>query len=344
MRIGVITGGGDCPGLDAVIRAVVRRGLMEGNNTFVGFRHGWQGLFDDDAIELTQAGTSGILTRGGTMLGTSRTDPMSRGAEGLEIIRETMWRNRVDALVVVGGDGTLRGAREAWRGGIPLVGVPKTIDNDVGGTDASVGFNTAVQIATDAIDRLHTTAESHDRVMVTEVMGRNAGWIAVSAGIAGGADAILVPERPYDLDLVCRQLRDRHSRGRSFSIIVVAEGAKPISLDRDLHDGAGSLALEYAVVAGVSSQLQQEIETRTGYETRSTILGYLQRGGSPTAYDRILATRFGTAATEAVLNGRLGTMTALRGTAIVALELEQALQTNNPMDPQLYETAAVFFG
>jgi 6-phosphofructokinase 1 len=330
--------------LDAVIRSVVRRGVTEGANTFVGFRAGWQGLFDDDAVELTQAGTSGILTRGGTVLGTSRTDPMSRGSEGLDAIRHTLFRRGVDALVVIGGDGTLRGARDVWREGIPVVGVPKTIDNDVGDTDASVGFHTAVQIATDAIDRLHTTAESHSRVMVVEVMGRDAGWIAVCAGMAGGADAILVPERPFDMAEVCEQLDKRHKRGRSFSIIVVAEGAKPRSLDREIGHGIPRNVLEYARVGGISTELQQEIEACTGYETRSTILGYVQRGGTPTAYDRMLATRFGTAATDAVLTGRFGTMTALRGTAIVPVELEQALQTRNPLDLDLYETAAVFFG
>jgi 6-phosphofructokinase 1 len=330
--------------LDAVIRAVVRRGVTEDTNTFVGFRCGWQGLFDDDAVELTQAGTSGILTQGGTVLGTSRLDPMSRGTEGLEAIRQTMLRRSIDALIVVGGDGTLRGARDLWREGIPLVGVPKTIDNDVGGTDASVGFHTAVQIATDAVDRLHTTAESHNRVMVVEVMGRDAGWIAVCAGMAGGADAILVPEQPFDIAEVCERLQNRHKRGRSFSIIVVAEGAKPRSADQETgHDGRRNV-LEYAPVGGISTELQREIEVRTGYETRSTILGYVQRGGTPIAYDRILATRFGTAATDAVLAGRFGMMIALRGTAIVPVELEQALQTRNPLDPHLYETAAVFFG
>jgi ATP-dependent phosphofructokinase / diphosphate-dependent phosphofructokinase len=324
-RIGVLTGGGDCPGLDAVIRAVVRRGVTEGSNTFVGFRRGWQGLFDDDAAELTQTGTSGILTRGGTVLGTSRTDPMSRGTEGLEAIRGTLLRRGVDALVVIGGDGTLRGARDLWREGVPLVGVPKTIDNDVGGTDASVGFHTAVQIATDAVDRLHTTAESHNRVMVVEVMGRDAGWIAVCAGMAGGADAILVPERPFDTAEVCEQLHSRHKRGRSFSIIVVAEGAKARSVDLEIGCAAGRRFLERARVGAISTELQQEIETRTGYETRSTILGYVQRGGTPTAYDRMLATRFGTAATDAVLAGSFGAMVALRGTAIVPVALEQAL-------------------
>jgi len=343
-RIGVLTGGGDCPGLDAVIRAVVRRGLTEGANTFVGFRGGWQGLFDDDTVELTQAGTSGILTRGGTVLGTSRTNPMSRGSDGVQVIRDTMSRQGIDALIAIGGDGTLRGAHDLWQEGIPLVGVPKTIDNDVGGTDASVGFHTAVQIATDAIDRLHTTAESHNRVMLVEVMGRDAGWIAVCAGMAGGADAILVPERPFAITEVCERLHHRHERGRSFSIIVVAEGATPRSADQGTDHGGHGNTLEYATVGGISAELQQEIEARTGYETRATILGYVQRGGTPTAYDRMLATRFGTAATDAVLAGRFGTMMALHGTRIETVALEQALQTRNPLDPDIYETAAVFFG
>jgi ATP-dependent phosphofructokinase / diphosphate-dependent phosphofructokinase len=343
-RIGVLTGGGDCPGLDAVIRAVVRRGLTQGPHSFMGFRNGWLGLLHDDAIELTLDGTSGILTRGGTVLGTSRTDPTSLGSEGLDAIKRTLSRRGIDALVAIGGDGTLRGARDLWREGIPIVGVPKTIDNDVAGTDASVGFQTAVQIATDAIDRLHTTAESHNRVMLVEVMGRNAGWIATCAGMAGGADAILIPERPFDVDAVCEQLHRRHQRGRSFSIIVVAEGARPHTVgdqggDASHLDGPGS-----AHPGSIATILQYEIEARTGYETRATILGHLQRGGTPVAYDRILATRFGTAATDAALGGRFGTMTALAGTEVLTIDLEHAVQSAKPLDLRLYDTAAVFFG
>ncbi|HMD52382.1 MAG TPA: ATP-dependent 6-phosphofructokinase, partial [Solirubrobacteraceae bacterium] len=226
-RIGLLTGGGDCPGLNGVIRAAVRRGLAEGEHTIVGFRHGWAGLLSDDAMELTLESTAGILPRGGTILGTSRTNPYADGRDGTAIVAQTMESRGVDALIPIGGEDTLGVALRLHREGIPVVGVPKTIDNDIGGTDVTFGFQTAVQIVTDAIDRLHTTAESHDRVMVVEVMGRHAGWIATHAGIAAGADAILVPERPFDIDEVCARLRHRHERGRSFSIVVVAEGATP---------------------------------------------------------------------------------------------------------------------
>lgn len=342
-RIGVLTGGGDCPGLDAVIRAVARRGLTEGH-TVVGFHRGWLGLLDDDAIELTLANTSGILTRGGTVLGTSRTDPLSsRGDAGLEAIDDTLSRREVDALVVIGGDGTLSAARDLSQLGIPIVGVPKTIDNDVAGTDVSVGFHTAVQIATDALDRLHTTAESHDRVMVLEVMGRHAGWIATCAGMAGGADVILVPERPFEIVEVCEQVHHRHARGRNFSIVVVAEGAAP-----RVHEpgGAGGQPeLTGPLGPGsIGNTVQRQIEALTGYEARTTVLGHVQRGGTPIAYDRMLATRFGIAAADAALAGRFGTMIALHGTETVAIDLQEALSSSKLLDLRLYENAAVFFG
>ncbi len=348
-RIGLLTGGGDCPGLNAVIRAAVRRGLAGGDCSFLGFRHGWAGVLADDAIELTLQSTAGILPRGGTILGTSRTNPFAEDeARGLHAIRRTLAARAVDALIPIGGEDTLGVALRLHREGIPVVGVPKTIDNDLGGTDVTFGFQTAVQIVTDAIDRLHTTAESHNRVMVLEVMGRNSGWIATHAGIAGGADAILVPERPFEVEEVCAHLRARHERGRSFSIVVVAEGAMPSDGER-----AGTLwtrqdvptdAFGHARLGGIGVTLEGEIERRTGYETRVTILGHVQRGGTPVAFDRVLATRFGVAAMEAVAGGRFGTMVGLRGTEIVEVALEEALREPKLLDPTLYETAELFFG
>jgi len=342
-RIGILTGGGDCAGLDAIIRAVVRRGDSAYGYEVVGIRNGWLGLMEDDTIPLTVDLTAGILTRGGTLLCASRVNPVAGGADGIDAIRATLSRNRIDALVTIGGDGTLRGARDLDGQGIPIVGVPKTIDNDVEGTEMSVGFHTAVQTATDAIDRLQTTAESHNRVMVVEVMGREAGWIATYAGLAGGADVILVPERPFDLDEVCDQVRRRHARGRNYSIVVVAEGAEPIDLLREEPEPRYD-TLTRLVPSGIGITLQHEIGTRTGYDTRATILGHVLRGGSPTASDRILATRFGVAAADAIHDRRFGTMTALQGGRIVQVELEHALHARKLVDPELYETAAVFFG
>lgn len=369
MRIGLLTGGGDCPGLNAVIRAAVRSGLARdetgqggaGQHSFVGFRYGWAGVLADEAIELDMQSTAGLLPRGGTILGTSRTNPFAgedgdRGAggpdeatgaghgRGLERIRETLAAREVDALIPIGGEDTLGVALRLHREGIPIVGVPKTIDNDLAGTDVTFGFQTAVQIVTDAIDRLHTTAESHNRVMVVEVMGRHAGWIATHAGIAGGADAILVPERPFDVEEVCSHLRRRHERGRSFSIVVVAEGATPREGTLQTRPDAPTDAFGHARLGGIGVTLEREIERRTGYETRVTILGHVQRGGTPTAYDRVLATRFGVAAIDAAAGGRFGTMVALRGTEIVEVALEEALREPKLLDPALYETAELFFG
>jgi phosphofructokinase-like protein len=353
--IGLLTGGGDCPGLNAVIRAVVRSGLP-GGHSFIGFRHGWAGVLEDDALELTLERTVGILPRGGTILGTSRTNPFAAGRDGLGAIRATLDAHGVDALIPIGGEDTLGVALTLQRAGIPIVGVPKTIDNDLGGTDVTFGFQTAVQIVTDAIDRLHTTAESHNRVMVLEVMGRHAGWIATHAGLAGGADAILVPERPFDIEQVCAHLRRRHTRGRDFSIVVVAEGATP--RDGTLHEdedgtpiaraggrsASATDAFGHARLGGIGVLLEGEIEARTGYETRVTILGHVQRGGTPVAFDRVLATRFGVAALNAVAAGRFGTMVALRGTAIVEVPLAEALAEPKLLDPELYATAELFFG
>jgi len=349
-RVGLLTGGGDCPGLNAVIRAAVRRGLADGGHRFLGFRHGWAGVLADDAIELTLESTAGILPRGGTILGTSRTNPFAGDDDrrGLERIRRTLAAREIDALIPIGGEDTLGVALRLHREGIPVVGVPKTIDNDLGGTDVTFGFQTAVQIATDAIDRLHTTAESHNRVMVVEVMGRHSGWIATHAGIAGGADAILVPERPFDVEEVCAHLRRRHERGRSFSIVVVAEGAIPSEGALQTREGHGDEAptdaFGHVRLGGIGVTLEGEIERRTGYETRVTILGHVQRGGTPVAFDRVLATRFGVAAMDAAADGRYGTMVGLRGTEIVEVALEDALREPKLLDPALYETAELFFG
>jgi 6-phosphofructokinase 1 len=342
-RIGLLTGGGDCPGLNAVIRAVVRRGLL-GGHTFLGFRHGWAGVLADDAVELTRESTAGILPRGGTILGTSRTNPFAEDQEGTAGVRRTLERRGVDVLIPIGGEDTLGVALRLHGEGVPVVGVPKTIDNDLGGTDVTFGFQTAVQIVTDAIDRLHTTAESHNRVMVVEVMGRHAGWIATHAGIAGGADAILVPERPFSVEEVVAHLRRRHERGPNFSIVVVAEGATPRDGTLQTQAEAASDAFGHARLGGIGVTLEREIERRTGYESRVTILGHVQRGGTPVAYDRVLATRFGVAATDAAADGRFGVMVALRGTEIVEVPLEEALREPKLLDPDLYETAQLFFG
>jgi 6-phosphofructokinase 1 len=342
MRIGVLTGGGDCPGLNAVIRAIVRKGISFHGHEFVGFRYGWAGVLSGESMELTLETTRGILHRGGTILGSSRTNPYKEDG-GLDRVRASMERYRLDALIPIGGEDTLGVARRLSDDGVAVVGVPKTIDNDLAGTDVTFGFQTAVQIATDAIDRLHTTAESHNRVMVCEVMGRHAGWIAVHSGLAGGADAILVPERPFDIDDVCAHLRSRHESGRSFSIVVVAEGATPVDgnvvTDHEATDAFGHVRL-----GGIAVQLEKEIEARTGYETRMTILGHVQRGGTPVAYDRVLGTRFGVAAVDAVTAGQFGMMVALRGTAIETVPLDEALAEPKLIDPELYETAEVFFG
>jgi 6-phosphofructokinase 1 len=342
-RIGLLTGGGDCPGLNAVIRAVVRKGLA-GGHSFLGFRHGWAGVLDDEAVELTRESTAGILPRGGTILGTSRTNPFADGRDGTALVTRTLSRRGVEALIPIGGEDTLGVALRLHRDGVPVVGVPKTIDNDLGGTDVTFGFQTAVQIVTDAIDRLHTTAESHNRVMVVEVMGRHAGWIAADAGIAGGADAILVPERPFSIDEVVAHLRRRHERGPNFSIVVVAEGATPIEGTLHTREDAPTDAFGHARLGGIGVTLEREIEQRTGYESRVTILGHVQRGGTPVAYDRVLATRFGVAAMDAVAGERFGAMVALRGTEIVEVALEDALREPKLLDPVLYETAQLFFG
>ena len=341
-RIGVLTGGGDCPGLNAVIRAVVRKGVNVHGHAIVGYRDGWRGPLDNDFMHLTPDNTSGILHRGGTILGSSRTNPYKEEG-GVERIMEAVRGERIEALIAVGGEDTLGVAEKLASEGLNVVGVPKTIDNDLSATDFTFGFHTAVQICTDAIDRLHTTAESHNRVMVVEVMGRHAGWIATYAGIAGGADAILIPERPFDIEQVCAHLRHRHARGRTFSIVVVAEGATPVEggepVQQQETDQFGHVRL-----GGIGVTLERQIEERTGYETRATILGHIQRGGSPTAYDRVLATRFGIEAIDAANDRDFGKMVALRGEKIERVPISDGVAELKTLDPELYETAEVFFG
>jgi phosphofructokinase-like protein len=343
VRIGVLTGGGDCPGLNAVIRAIVRKGIDRYGHAIVGFRDGWRGPLENAFEELTIESTRGILPRGGTILGTSRTNPFKR-EDGPERIRDNMRSLHLDGLIAIGGEDTLGAADRLNRDHeLPVVGVPKTIDNDLGGTDMTFGFDTALQVATEAIDRLHTTAESHNRVMVLEVMGRHAGWIALHSGIAGGADVILIPERPFDIDEVCRLIRRRHSRGRYFSIVVVAEGAAPKEGTMGTLTGKED-EFGHVRLGGIGQRLEGEIEERTGYETRATVLGHTQRGGSPTAFDRVLATRLGVAAVDAADEGRWGMMPALRGNRVELVPLADAVAELRTVPPEEYEVAETFFG
>ena len=343
MRIGVLTGGGDCPGLNAVIRAIVRRGIDGHGQAIVGFRDGWRGPIENAYEELTIESTRGILPRGGTILRSSRTNPFKQD-DGPERIRESMQTLNLNGLIAIGGEDTL-GAAARLHGeyGLPVLGVPKTIDNDLGGTDMTFGFDTAVQIASDAIDRLHTTAESHNRVMIVEVMGRHAGWIALHSGLAGGADVILIPERPFDVDEVCRLIRRRHSRGRYFSIVVVAEGALPKEGTMETLEG-GTDEFGHARLGGIGQRLEREIESRTGFESRATVLGHIQRGGTPTAFDRVLATRLGLAAVDAADEERWGMMPALRGTRIELVAMSEAVAELRTVPPEDYAAAEAFFG
>jgi phosphofructokinase-like protein len=342
MRIGVLTGGGDAPGLNAVIRAIVRKGIDEYGHAIVGFKDGWHGPLESDFEVLTIESTRGILPRGGTILGTSRTNPFST-EDGAKRVLENLRTLRIDALIPIGGEDTLGAAAKLSAEGLNVVGVPKTIDNDLSGTDYTFGFDTAVQIASDAIDRLHTTAESHHRVMVVEVMGRHAGHIATYAGIAGGADVILVPEHPFDIEDVTKHVRKRHTRGRYFSIVVVAEGAEPKEGTLVVQEGEVD-AFGHARLGGIGNALAVELEKRTGFETRVTTLGHVQRGGTPTAFDRVLATRFGIAAIDAVHHGIYGVMVALHGQEIVTVPLAEATAELKTVDPKIYEVAEVFFG
>jgi 6-phosphofructokinase 1 len=342
-RIGILTGGGDCPGLNAVIRAIVRKGVKVHGHEFFGFTNGWAGVLAGAGRPLDLEATSGILPRGGTILGTSRTNPFAAEGPGVDGVRAGMESTGVEMLIPIGGEDTLGVAGRLAEAGVPVTGVPKTIDNDLAGTDFTFGFQTAVQIATDAIDRLHTTAESHNRVIVVEVMGRHAGWIATYSGMAGGADAILVPERPFDVAEVCAHLQRRHDRGSRFSIVVVSEGAHPAG-DAPVASGGDLDEFGHARLGGVAVALESEIERRTGYETRMTILGHVQRGGTPNAYDRVLATRFGVAAVDAISRGESDRMVALRGTEMVTVPLSEALAEPKLLDPELFATAEVFFG
>jgi 6-phosphofructokinase 1 len=342
MRIGMLTGGGDCPGLNAVIRAVVRKGVDGYGDEFVGFRDGWRGVLEDATMELTIDSTRGILPRGGTILGSSRTNPFKRDG-GPAIVKDALSEHDLDGLIVIGGEDTLGAAKRLHDEGVHVVGVPKTIDNDLGATDVTFGFDTALQIATEAIDRLHTTAESHHRILVVEVMGRHAGWIALHSGIAGGADVILIPEIPFDIDYVCRLVRRRHERGRPFSIVVAAEGAVPKEGTMTL--AAGQLdEFGHPRLGGIGHRLEQEIEARTGFETRATVLGHVQRGGTPTASDRVLATRFGLAAIDAVHDDAWGMMASLRGTAIELVRLDDAVKELRTVPQEEYERYGVLFG
>ncbi len=326
MKIGILTGGGDCPGLNAVIRAAVRKGIFHYGDEFLGFLEGWRGVLEDKFMEpLGLEQVSGILPRGGTILRTSRTNP-GKHEGGLNRCAENLKKHQIDALIAIGGDDTMRIATRLNEMGIKVVGVPKTIDNDLSGTDFCFGFDTAVNVATSAIDRVHTTAEAHARVMVVEVMGRDSGWIAIYSGLAGGADVILVPERPFDIDEVTTIIRKRYERGRLFSIVVVAEGAK-LATDVDPAHGAavvtefGKDEFGHVRLGGIGNVLAREIEKRTGFETRTVVLGHLQRGGSPSAFDRVLATRYGMGAIDAIHRNEFGVMMALRGTQIVSVPL-----------------------
>jgi 6-phosphofructokinase 1 len=342
VRVGLLTGGGDCPGLNAVIRAVVRKGERHYGDELVGFRDGWKGVLEDSTMVLDVERCRGILPRGGTILGTSRTNPY-KVEDGVKKALDTLRKERIDALVAIGGEDTLGVANKLGGEGIGVVGVPKTIDNDLSCTEVTFGFDTAVQIATDAIDRLHTTAESHDRVMVVEVMGRHAGWIATEAGIAGGAAEILIPEEDFDIERVCDDLKRRHEKGRFASIVVVAEGAEP--KEGTMATQSGELdQFGHVRLGGIGNLVAEEIEKRTGFETRVTILGHVQRGGTPTAFDRILATRFGIAAIDAAHDGAFGQMVALQAGKIVRAPIADGVGELKTVDPDLFHgVAEVFF-
>jgi 6-phosphofructokinase 1 len=353
-KIGVLTGGGDCPGLNAVIRAVVRKS-MQYDWEIIGIKNGWKGLVTGEMELLNDYSVSGILPKGGTIIGTSRTNPF-KNEEDVQKVVKNISKFGINALVAIGGDDTLSVALELHKMGIPVVGVPKTIDNDLSGTDYTFGFDTAISIVTEAIDRLHTTAESHHRVIVVEVMGRHAGWIATIAGIAGGADEILIPEVPFDMEEICHNLKARYGKGKKFSIVAIAEGAYPKT--KDITGGSTNQNIQGGLVTqtdkkdsfghvrlgGIGNYLAKEIEKRMNVETRVTVLGHVQRGGTPTAHDRVLATRFGVAAVDLLHDENFGKMVALQGNKIVPIELEEAVSKSKTVDMDLYEIAKVFFG
>lgn len=342
MKVGVLSGGGDAPGINAVIRAVVRKGIQRYRYDIIGIRDGWHGLLENEFLQLDLKAASGILPRGGSILGTSRTNPF-KNKKGPEKILKNAKKAGIEAIVAIGGDDTLSVACKMGDLGLKCVGVPKTIDNDLSGTDYTFGFNTAVSIATEALDRLHTTAETHHRVMILEVMGRYTGWIALEAGLAGGADIVLIPEKPFDIAETCEYIKRRQERGRNFSIIVLAEGAKPKGGKEVVYsksiDEFGHIRL-----GGIGYYLGKEIERRLKIETRVVVLGHLQRGGSPTAFDRILATRFGIAAIDLVEKKKFGHMVTIKGNRIVSVPLKDVVGKRKTVDLELYNIASVFFG
>lgn len=342
MKVGVLSGGGDAPGINAVIRAVVRKAIHGHGYETVGIRDGWRGLVDGEFVPLDLKTTSGMLPRGGSILGTSRTNPFKR-ENGPQRILKNVEKEGIDAVVVIGGDDTLGVAYKMYELGLPCVGVPKTIDNDLAATDYTFGFHTAVSIACEALDKLHTTAEAHHRVIILEVMGRNTGWIALWAGLAGGADVILIPEKPFNIDEVCDIIRQRQKRGRNFSLVVAAEGAKPEGGEEIVYS-SGVDEFGHARLGGVGYYLGKEIEKRMDIETRVVVLGHLQRGGSPIAFDRVLATRYGIAAIDLVHEGKFGQMVALRGNEIVSVPLKDVVGKRKTVDLKLYEMAKIFFG
>ncbi|MGC4173912.1 6-phosphofructokinase [Demequina sp.] len=337
MRIGILTGGGDCPGLNAAIRAVVKRGTAEHGCSIVGFKNGWEGVINGDAIPLSRNDVSGILVAGGTMLGTARCHP-HKVPGGMDAVKETAENEKLDGFICIGGDGTLKAAGKVSQAtGLPVIGIPKTIDNDVVGTDAAIGFDTAVTIATEAIDRLHSTAESHNRVMVVELMGRHSGWISVTAGIAGGADIILAPEEPFDIDVISKKIKHRH-RYKNFSIVAVAEGAIPA--EGSHWTGKATIDEKGNPIAGsIGHEVTKAIEEATGFPTRLTVLGYVQRGGIPTAADRLLATRFGVAAIDGIVAGAGGKFTALQGDQVVLMPFEEMMGKTKWVPEELLATA-----
>ena len=344
--IGILTGGGDCPGLNAVIRAVVRKGITAYRYRFRGILKGWKGMMECDWEPLGLEEISGILPKGGTILGTSRTNPFKE-EDGGEIVIDNMRRMKLDALVAIGGEDTLGVANKLTSMGVPVIGVPKTIDNDLNGTDYTFGFDTAVNIVTEAIDRIHTTAESHNRVMVIEVMGRHSGWIALYAGLAGGADMILIPEQKYTIQEIVSTIRKRHERGKDFSIVVVAEGAQISAEGKENEYVVSEGGLDefgHVKLGGIGQLVANAVEEATSYETRVTVLGHLQRGGTPTAFDRVLGTRFGIAAIDLVQAGDFGKMVSLQGNEIVAIPLADAVNQLKVVDQELYDLATVFFG
>ncbi len=341
-RIGILTGGGDCPGLNAVIRAVVRRAIFHDGYEIIAIKRGWKGLLDKDTKTLSREDVRGILFRGGTIIGTSRTNPFNDEDDAKRAIANVKELN-LDGIIAIGGEDTLGVAKKLGDNDVNVVGVPKTIDNDLLGTDFTFGFDTAVQIATESIDKLHTTAESHDRVLVCEVMGRHAGWIAAYSGLAGGADCILIPERPIDVDEVCGVLRKRHEGGVNFDVVVVAEGAKIKGADEVLSTDNLD-AFGHVMLGGIGQVLGVQIKEKTGYDTRVTVLGHIQRGGTPTAHDRVLATRYGVAAMDAVHAGRYGKMVALQGNAVVEIPLETVSKGIKTIDEGFYEMSKTFWG